>query len=332
MAGSYPNLPTLGGTAREVAQAVNYLLNAVGPLLAKPALSLDFVNGVYSAGNTTYGTLSSLPGYSYSRTGQQGAIDINGSAAWFADNIPAINGYGLNHYPSATNAITYSQQLENAAWTAGGLTVTTGAGTAPDGTTTMERLQSTGTNSIYQLPSVGTGIVCVCAKYTDTNARYLEVYVSGYFTAACFDLLNGVVVGASSGVTAFILPANNGGYYCCAAGNVTGGTGAGLSTSSTIGNQGDAPSGAGALLWQFQATNGSLPSATPPPLIATTSASATIDAPTLTVNCPNGSYTATYTFDDDSTQTESVTVSAGTFTLDIYPTLNRPRIKKVVVQ
>jgi hypothetical protein len=49
------------------------------------------------------------------------------------------------------------------------------------------------------------------------------------------------------------------------------------------------------------------------------------------VSCPNGSYTATYTFDDASTQDVPVTIAAGAFTLDTYPTLNRPRVKSVAV-
>jgi len=85
---------------------------------------------------------------------------------------------GLAIWESRTNMLTYSEQFDNAAWGKAFLTLTPNATTAPDGTTTADRLTRTGNATYSQAltkaasPMTYTGSVFVKG---DTPAHYLTI-------------------------------------------------------------------------------------------------------------------------------------------------------------
>lgn len=79
-------------------------------------------------------------------------------AKWGNDQLPyAVNtafshasNVGLSDYDSKTNLVTYSEQLDDAAWTATNITVTADNGEAPDGTLTADLLTADANNGYME--------------------------------------------------------------------------------------------------------------------------------------------------------------------------------------
>lgn len=128
------------------------------PPYASHAFALDFDSQDYWAGGTNYATLASVPGYTFTRSGEQGAVDSDGSVDWFADNVPAINGAGYHAYGALTNKVLHSQALDNAVWVKpAGTIVTADQAIAPDGTMTADLVEGNGTSGVY-LPDGNYGV------------------------------------------------------------------------------------------------------------------------------------------------------------------------------
>ena len=110
-------------------------------------LGVDPSASLYRVSHVDYDAISSLPGYVFTRTGEQGAIDSTGFVQWFATNVPAINDRGYHVYGALTNFLFDSQDISTASWGKGadgtGVTpvVTANAALAPDGTMTADRVQ-----------------------------------------------------------------------------------------------------------------------------------------------------------------------------------------------
>jgi hypothetical protein len=106
--------------------------------------ALDFVNQEYWKAGAVTGTISSLSGYLFTRTNEQGARDRDGGVDYFAANIPAINGLGYHPYSALTNSLLYSQAIGTSPWntyTSGpSITITADQAVAPDGTTTADKI------------------------------------------------------------------------------------------------------------------------------------------------------------------------------------------------
>jgi hypothetical protein len=103
-------------------------------LFRSAGLDLNFAGGVFSLNNTRTDSPANIPGWSFSRTdtGIATALDLAGNVIQF---------------PSRTNRLLYSQELDNAAWTKVlGVTVSANADTAPDGSTTADLVTFTTTN------------------------------------------------------------------------------------------------------------------------------------------------------------------------------------------
>ncbi len=74
-------------------------------VLATYAQAMQFTTGDHWRAGTNYAALSSMPGYTFTRTGQQGATDTDGGVDFFAANAPAINGKGFHANLAATNIL-----------------------------------------------------------------------------------------------------------------------------------------------------------------------------------------------------------------------------------
>lgn len=61
-----------------------------------------------------------------------------------------LDSFSLMNFVGSENLLTYSEEMDNAVWVKSGLTVTTNAAIAPDGTLTADLLSNTTTESIYQ--------------------------------------------------------------------------------------------------------------------------------------------------------------------------------------
>ena len=98
--------------------------------------------------------------------------------------------------PQRTNLIQYSEQLNNAWWTAAGSTITANTAVAPDGTTSMDRLTETTATSSHQVISssvtiFGGGARAFSAFVKKGNVRYIQlanVAFGDSSASAIFDL------------------------------------------------------------------------------------------------------------------------------------------------
>ena len=126
--------------------------------LADYALALHFPTRRYFASGTRRTLLSDMPGYSFARTGEQGAVEIGGAAAFFAANVPAINGMGYHSHTQRTNNVLNSRDLTLDSWTKRGTaTVTTDGTTRADGTGLASRVTVglIGTNDVFDTTTGG---------------------------------------------------------------------------------------------------------------------------------------------------------------------------------
>ncbi len=112
------------------------------------ALAMKFPTPEYWVAGVKAASLSAMAGYTFTRSGIQGAVDASGAVAFHAANVPAINSAGYHAHNALTNYILQSQALENASWArpvagaGSSIAVTADAAAAPDGTMTAERIQA----------------------------------------------------------------------------------------------------------------------------------------------------------------------------------------------
>lgn len=315
--------------------------------LLDTALDLNFITGVYQAEGVTY-PLAALPGYSYTRTGALTVLDAINNFDTFAAGVPPINTLGYQSYGATTNPVLQSRGFDSASWSKPGGAVTANATAAPDGSTTADEfIEDTSTGSHGTLQSNATGVLTASTWYTASifvkraaGTRNVQLKLAdgsgSNGVSATFNLGTGTVSVAAAAFgtgwtagAASIIAFSNGWYLvsvpfqgAAVNANFDVFAASGTSTSYT----GD---GASALyLWQAQVIQG-LPVGSI--VIPTTTAGVTTGVPAFSATVANGTYTATYTFDDNSTQTMSVTVSGGVFTLATFPTLNRPIVKHLQV-
>lgn len=185
---------------------------------ASYAFAADFDNPEYWVGGTQYTPLSSVPGYTFTRTGEQGAVDSTGAVKWFPANVPAINDRGYHAYGALTNYHLRSQEFDNASWTKEVATVTANAATAPDATTTADTLTTSGAAvAQYIFGSDGqTAARTVSFFLKAGTGRYVQIAHASVDTAyANFDLVSGVVGTVGAGVTAAYIVACANGWYRC---------------------------------------------------------------------------------------------------------------------
>lgn len=327
--------------------------NRVGPV-ALDTLDLNFAAQTYKVGATTYGAWSAVPGYSFTRTGEQGAVDASGAVQWFAANTPAIDSAGYHAYGALTNLLLNSQALDSASWAQINATVTPDAVVAPDNTTTADKvIPNTGNAAEHGVYVLNT-TVAAAKVYTYSVIAKAAGYGGLQFTVidndaaggggfnANFNLDTGTVVDTgTSNLGAYIIPLGNGWYRCVVVSTANDTTadcrlyvGPTANLSMGAGNKFSSFSGdgtSGVLLWQIQMVAGNFSDGGP--LIRTTTATASIGASSLAVSLANGTYSATYTFDDNSTQTIPTTIAGGSYAHPVHPaTLNRGIVKRTKVR
>jgi hypothetical protein len=126
------------------------------------------------------------------------------------------------------NALTRSDEIDNAAWTKGGSTVTANAATAPDGTSTADAIVEGGASGQHFVTQgsarASSTEDCVAYGYfkrgTGTRNVRLVIVAGGSDYAFCiFDLGAGTagstsLTGSATNARAFIRAAGNGWYFC----------------------------------------------------------------------------------------------------------------------
>lgn len=158
----------------------------------RPTWKWDFTTGVLPGGTT------------FSRTSGAMQYRSDGTLCWAPENL-----------------ITYSQQIDNAAWTSTRSSVSADATTAPDGTTTADKLVEDSSASTthwrcsatFSQPA-GTYRSAVYAKAAERTAFRMENAGGVGTYGASFNLSNGTTTGVDAGVTATITSVGNGWYLC----------------------------------------------------------------------------------------------------------------------
>jgi len=133
--------------------------------------------------------------------------------------------YGTQTAKAEENLLTYSQEFDNAAWTKSRLTVTANDTTAPDNTTTAEKIQQNAGQTLagacQQSATSVSGssyVISVFAK-AGTNRNFLiiqDTLFSASGSEVWFDILNGTVgtIERPASHTASIVSAGNGWFRC----------------------------------------------------------------------------------------------------------------------
>ena len=118
-----------------------------------------------------------------------------------------------------TNLLTYSQEFDNAAWTKAQTTVSANAVTAPDGTTTADKMVETAVTNVhgayqtFTYVSGATYSASVYAKQAERSWIYLGADTSAA-ESVFFDLANGTVGAQGTGYVGSIQSVGDGWYRC----------------------------------------------------------------------------------------------------------------------
>ena len=117
-----------------------------------------------------------------------------------------------------TNLVLYSEQFDNAAWTALQATVSANATTSPIGTTTADKVIPTAVSSFHNVtnsPFLSTGVSYSISVYAKADGYSSVAVGNGFGTRqALFNLTTGVVTSVTSDTTASIVNAGNGWFRC----------------------------------------------------------------------------------------------------------------------
>jgi hypothetical protein len=216
---------------------------------------------------------------------------------------------GLLIEEQRTNLLPFSDQFDNAAWSKQNTTITANTAVAPDGTMTADTLTAATTGLfryVQQQPTLTNGVTYTLTAYLKyKTARW--VWLLGETTTdafAVFDVLNGAVGDASSGITRSITPVGNGWYRCTAtflvgSATATQQVGIGLSDTNTVSNP-PATAGIDAYIWGIQLEAGAFATSYIPTIASTVTRSADIAVITGSLfsqwyNGVEGSFVASFT-------------------------------------
>jgi len=162
-----------------------------------------------------------LDGSGYVRT-----ADAAGPRIEWVDGLPY-----LLLEPAATDRVTYSEQLDNAAWSKANCTISADAVTAPDGAMTADKIvesATTPTHDVNRQITIAAGEQVVWSGWFAGTNRYVRLRVSNGTTngfQALFDLVNGTATsetntGSGTLVRATIFGPVQGLYRCAIVGTV----------------------------------------------------------------------------------------------------------------
>jgi hypothetical protein len=156
--------------------------------------------------------------------------------------------------PQRTNLATFSEQMDNAAWTKNDVTVSANAIASPDGYTNADKIvetATTGVHRVYEFINVTSGTTytqSIFAKAAERTSIAFEMRATSTVATASFDLVNGTATGTGASIVDY----GNGWYRCILTAAATA-TGTGLimtyvnSISTYAGN-----ASSGVYLWGFQ--------------------------------------------------------------------------------
>jgi hypothetical protein len=122
---------------------------------------------------------------------------------------------GLLIEEQRTNLLTYSEQFDNAAWTKGNLSITANATTAPDATTTADKLVENTALAEHLVVQSGLGTgsktVSVYFKAAERTKAYIYFFnATDGVVVSYFDLSSGTVLSGAGVIT----PVGGGWYRC----------------------------------------------------------------------------------------------------------------------
>lgn len=257
----------------------------------------DFIANQAIWNSASIGALANTPNWTFTRASTGYAQTSGGVLVPFASGELRRTDKGVLIEGAGTNLCLQSQTFDNASWSKFEATVTANAASAPDGTLTADKiiadLASATLSNVNQSPTLTdstdyTGSVYAKAGEWSWCFIVMRSKDSATETAAYFDLSNGVVGTAGSGITATITAMGNGWYRCSAKKNA--GTGAtaprfrmgGTTADNTIAPTGDGTSGI--YVWGAQLEAAAFPSS----YIPTTTASATRAADSLSITGVTG--------------------------------------------
>jgi hypothetical protein len=142
------------------------------------SVALDFVRGFYKAPGASGGSLSSLPGWSFSRTGVE--TDLATGATQFASGVPAIvPGLGLQAFDARTNSfaaptVPATQSISiGATGTYVVSVIGSGSATSSAGSATGSGFgaASAGTPNVFTITATGTVTITVAGSPTYVNVQ-----------------------------------------------------------------------------------------------------------------------------------------------------------------
>jgi hypothetical protein len=281
------------------------------------------------------GKLYAVKGADLDVTRATGANRINTSGAneTMGANVPRID-YSGGGCPSIlvesqrTNINLYSEQFDNISWIKLSSNVTSNATTAPDGTTTADKLIEDNTNANHLVQQVivasnASYTFSVFAKKAERNWVVLRsVNASFQNVKAWFNIDAGTIGTLENGATTKITNFSNG-WYKLEMTIPSYSTGFEFRISTSTGNGVDSYTGTtgnGVYLWGAQLEAGSYATS----YIPTTSASVTRNADVITLTPTTGLTEITETFEDDTTNV--ITTIPSTYTM------SQGRIKNVVMK
>jgi hypothetical protein len=289
---------TLTGTGS--LSALDYSYTADFPSV-RPSLLLDFAN-----------SKALDPRMSFSRASTATYVGANGLIKTAAINEPRFDhnpstgeSLGLLIEEARTNLQTYSEQFDNAAWTKSNTTITANAATAPDGSSTADRLLETAVTGTFYAQGAGpttpgTYTATVYAK-GDGSGRLLNLTFgqSGGYRQAYFNLSTGVASNVDGSLTASIQALPNNWYRCSITGTSSSSSTLFIFSAATAGDNSvyanrAGSASAGLYIWGAQLEAASFPTSYIPTVAATVTRSADVAQMTGTnfsswYNSTNGS-------------------------------------------
>lgn len=190
---------------------------AAANLCPTASVCLDFVHNRYKVGGVKATTVTTLPGWSFSRSTGKYALTSSGVLASFAAGAPAITDLGFWPEVAGTNLLLQSQ-FGGTSWINdnGNTTTTTGAATAPDGTTTATKIaDATTTNTTHYLRqsytwSSGTFTFSLYVKAAEYAYVMLSTFDGTNDSGYVFNIQAGTLVGARTDGTSPIAPTSQG--------------------------------------------------------------------------------------------------------------------------
>jgi hypothetical protein len=193
------------------------------PWAKKADYAWDFLRDRARFAGGYKGALANTPGWSFTRASTGYAQTSAGVLTAFASGELRRTDKGVLIEGARTNLCLQSQTFDNASWTKNRASVSADAIAAPDGTTTADKLveDATAANSHRLFQNITTTAIAmtgsVFAKAAERSRIYIRTDRSDTTTPAVwYNLANGTVGTATTGMTGSIYALGNGWYRCVA--------------------------------------------------------------------------------------------------------------------